>query len=52
MPRLTALAIALSLVALPYAAMAQEQGCERDPPTCAAGTVWDAQTKTCVQVSS
>lgn len=52
MTRMTALALVLSLTALPFAALAQEQGCEHDPPTCAAGSVWDPQTKTCIQVSS
>lgn len=57
-PRLTAtrsttvLSVLALLIALPAAAVAQDKGCEHDPPACAAGSVWDPQTKSCIQVSS
>lgn len=48
---MTRLILALVLLAAPIAALAQEPRCGREQAvSCAEGTAWDAESRTCVPV--
>ena len=48
---MTRLLLALSILAAPPPALAQESGCSREQAmSCAEGTTWDAESRTCVPV--
>ena len=52
MSRLVPLSFALILAILPAATLAQPVCDHETAQSCAQGYVWDAETKSCVQVSS
>jgi hypothetical protein len=48
---MTRLILALALLAAPSAALAQEPSCGREEAmSCAEGSIWDTESRTCVPV--
>lgn len=48
---MTRLILTLALLASPLAAFAQQRGCDREEAmSCAEGTTYDAESRTCVPV--